>query len=303
MSQLYGVGLDIEVGRINNQFKMQIQKRGGIGIRSLGVIFRRMDFNGNRKLNQQEFTEALATFGLFPKIVEIQALMKFYDVDGDGNVCYEEFIRGLRDPLTARRKVMVDKAFALIDRNNSGSVTIEDINAIFDVSKNQDFIQGKKTRNEIFAEFLNGFDGMRGNNDGTISKQEWDDYYTDLSMSLPSDDYFVQMMESVWQICEDENATVSQEQIRFLTKTIRQKLRDFSGQQTEEMVLRNVFREFDLNENGVMTADELQALLVRFQMSVDRKYIQALLAKFDRNKNGVIEFDEFVNFIINDPYL
>ena len=303
MSQLYGVGLDIEVGRINNQFKMQIQKRGGIGIRSLGVIFRRMDFNGNRKLDQQEFTEALATFGLFPKIVEIQALMKFYDVDGDGNVCYEEFIRGLRDPLTVRRKVMVDKAFALIDRNNSGSVTIEDINAIFDVSKNQDFIQGKKTRNEIFAEFLNGFDGMRGNNDGTISKQEWDDYYTDLSMSLPSDDYFVQMMESVWQICEDENATVSQEQIRFLTKTIRQKLRDFSGQQTEEMVLRNVFREFDLNENGVMTADELQALLVRFQMSVDRKYIQALLAKFDRNKNGVIEFDEFVNFIINDPYL
>jgi len=303
MSQLYGVGLDIEVGRINNQFKMQIQKRGGIGIRSLGVIFRRMDFNGNRKLNQQEFAEALATFGLFPKIVEIQALMKFYDVDGDGNVCYEEFIRGLRDPLTARRKVMVEKAFALIDRNNSGSVTIEDINAIFDVSKNQDFIQGKKTRNEIFAEFLNGFDGMRGNNDGTISKQEWDDYYTDLSMSLPSDDYFVQMMESVWQICEDENATVSQEQIRFLTKTIRQKLRDFSGQQTEEMVLRNVFREFDLNENGVMTADELQALLVRFQMSVDRKYIQALLAKFDRNKNGVIEFDEFVNFIINDPYL
>ena len=52
---------------------------------------------------------------------------------------------------------------------------------------------------------------MRGNNDGTITKQEWDDYYTDLSMSLPSDEYFVKMMESVWQICEDETATVTQE--------------------------------------------------------------------------------------------
>ena len=62
---------------------------------------------------------------------------------------------------------------------------------------------------------------MRGNNDGTITKQEWDDYYCDLSMSLPSDEYFVRMMESVWQICEDENATVSQEQIKHLTKTIR----------------------------------------------------------------------------------
>ena len=257
MSQLYGVGLNIEVGRINNQFKMQIQKRGGIGIRSLGVIFRRMDNNGNRKLDQAEFTEALATYGLFPKVVEIQALMKYYDVDGDGNITYEEFIRGLRDGLTERRQAMVDKAFALIDRNNSGTITIADIDAIYDVSQNQDFIDGTKTRQEILEEFLNGFDGMRGNNDGTITKQEWNDYYTDLSMSLPSDEYFVKMMESVWQICEDETSSVTQEQIKFLTKTIRAKLMDFSAGQTEELVLRNVFREFDLNGDGVLGSDEL----------------------------------------------
>ena len=63
MSQLYGVGLDIEVKRINTQFKMQIQKKGGIGIRSLGVIFRQMDNNGNKKLDLEEFTQALNTFG------------------------------------------------------------------------------------------------------------------------------------------------------------------------------------------------------------------------------------------------
>ena len=83
---------------------------------------------------------------------------------------------------------------------------------------------------------------------------------------------------------------------------MRAKLLDFSGGQTEEMVLRNTFREFDLNENGVLTSDELSALLVRLQISVERKYLTALLNKFDRNGNGVIEFDEFVNFIIHDPY-
>ena len=35
-------------------------------------------------------------FRLFPKKVELQALVKYYDVDGDGNISYEEFIRGLR---------------------------------------------------------------------------------------------------------------------------------------------------------------------------------------------------------------
>jgi len=83
---------------------------------------------------------------------------------------------------------------------------------------------------------------------------------------------------------------------------MRSKLLDFSGNQTEEMVLRNTFREFDTNANGVLAADELQALLVRLQMSVERKYLTALLNKFDRNGNGVIEFEEFCNFLINDPY-
>ena len=42
---------------------MQIAKRGGIGIRSLGIIFRQMDNNGNKKLDIEEFEQALNTFG------------------------------------------------------------------------------------------------------------------------------------------------------------------------------------------------------------------------------------------------
>jgi len=45
----------------------------------------------------------LAAYGLFPKKTDIQALMKFYDTDGDGNVSYDEFLRGLRDPLSDRK--------------------------------------------------------------------------------------------------------------------------------------------------------------------------------------------------------
>ena len=60
---LYGVGLDVEVARINNQFKMYIKMRGGIGIKSLGTVFRRFDNNGNKKLDITEFEDALAECG------------------------------------------------------------------------------------------------------------------------------------------------------------------------------------------------------------------------------------------------
>lgn len=90
---------------------MQIAKRGGIGIRSLAIIFRQMDNNGNKKLDIEEFTQALNTFGIFAKVCEVQALMKFFDTNGDGNIGYEEFVSGLRIPLTPRREAMVKNAF------------------------------------------------------------------------------------------------------------------------------------------------------------------------------------------------
>ena len=116
---------------------------------------------------------------------------------------------------------MVDKAFQMMDRDGSGQLNIQDIAGIYDVSMNPEFLEGRKTREEILADFLNNFDGARGNNDGIVTKQEWDDYYTDLSMSTPSDEYFVRMMESTWQVPEEENSAVTQQTVSHLLREVK----------------------------------------------------------------------------------
>ena len=63
---------------------------------------------------------------------------------------------------------------------------------------NPEFVEGRKSKNQILSEFLNNFDGAKGNNDGVVTKEEFFDYYTDISMNLPSDEYFIRMMESTW---------------------------------------------------------------------------------------------------------
>ena len=75
---------------------------------------------------------------------------------------------------------------------------VSDIAGIYDVSQNPEFLEGRKTRDEILGEFLNNFDGPRGNNDGVVTLQEFEDYYSDLGMSTPSDEYFVRMLETTW---------------------------------------------------------------------------------------------------------
>jgi len=103
---------------------------------------------------------------------------------------------------------MVLKAFAMMDRDNSGKLTVDDIVSVFDVSMNPEFLEGRANKDQILSNFLNQFDGPRGNNDGCVTLDEFVDYYTDLSMSMPSDEYFVRMMESTWQVPEEENSQV-----------------------------------------------------------------------------------------------
>ena len=93
---LYGVGLDTTVKRLNTELKLVISQRGGINIRTLRRIFKKMDLNGNNKLDLKEFELGLASFGFFPKIVDLQALLNYYDMDRDGYINFDEFVKGLR---------------------------------------------------------------------------------------------------------------------------------------------------------------------------------------------------------------
>ena len=58
----------------------------------------------------------------------MKALHKFYDVDGDGNISYHEFVNALSDNKMSKRKTdMVDKAWSILDREGKGELTGEQI--------------------------------------------------------------------------------------------------------------------------------------------------------------------------------
>jgi Ca2+-binding EF-hand superfamily protein len=170
------------------------------------------------------------------------------------------------------------------------------------VTKSKDYQSGKKTREEILQDFLNSFDGLRGNNDGVITYQEWVDYYTDLAMSTPSDEYFVVMMEQTWCCGEDEENAIFQDKVKQLIQMMRQRLQVISNNSQEEFVLRKIFKDFDTNQSGTLTVDEMAAMLAKLGISVERKYITAMVKTLDTNKSGMLEFEEFATFLIYDPY-
>jgi len=121
-------------------------------------------------------------------------------------------------------------------------------------------------------------------------------------MSVPSDEYFIRMMEQAWAISEDEGSSVYSDEIRRVIGLIRQRLLTLSGESTEEFTLRKIFQQFDLNGSGSITLDELDAMVAKLGISVERKYITGLLKALDTNNTSTIEFEEFTNLLVNDPY-
>lgn len=48
---------------------------------------------------------------MFLKIVELQALIKYFDKDGDGFLSFREFLTFVREEMNERRKAMVLKVY------------------------------------------------------------------------------------------------------------------------------------------------------------------------------------------------
>jgi Ca2+-binding EF-hand superfamily protein len=161
---------------------------------------------------------------------------------------------------------------------------------------NPEFLEGKKTKPEILTEFLNNFDGARGNNDGCVTWDEFYDYYSDLSLSTPSDEYFIKMMESSWQIVEREDLETTKSTVKHLIAEVKTRVQQLA--RDDSKVLKKIFSEFDLSGTETLTIDEITNLIARLRISVERKYIYPFFKIVDANNSGAIEFDEFEAYIM-----
>jgi len=195
-----------------HKLKMNLKKRAG-SISKLSKTFQLMDTDRSGKLDQDEFEACLQKAGLFLSKNEAQALMKHFDIDGDRRVSCEEFLCTLREELNPRRASMVARCFEVLDRDGCGSIDAAHLKGVFCAKEHPDVISGKKTEAQVLVEFLNNFDGTTGNNDGQVTRAEWTTYYEELSMGIPNDDYFVEMLASTYMVLENAELTAQDKNV------------------------------------------------------------------------------------------
>ena len=193
--------------KIMDKFREKILSRGGKGILGLARQFKIFDDNNSGTLDLPELTKAIKDFRVDISPNEIKILFNIIDSDQTGEVSYDEFLREIRGDMNKFRTDLVDKAFSKLDTNGSGVVDMDEIKKLYNCKKHPDVINGKKTEDEVYTEFMETFQlhaalKGKGIKDREISRSEFQEYYENISASIDRDDYFELMMNNAWKLGE-----------------------------------------------------------------------------------------------------
>eukprot|EP00347_Sterkiella_histriomuscorum_P017814 403347883 len=189
-------------------FRKKVLQRGARGIIGLQRVFKNIDDDGSKSLSLQEFQKAVREFKAEVAQEDVGTLFSAFDINRDGTIQYDEFLRIIRGDLNDYRRSLVERAFKKLDRDGSGVVEVQDLVGVYNGKKHPAVIEGRKTEEQVLGEFLETFEThhniMNENErDFRVTLDEFIEYYSNVSASIDDDMYFQAMMNSAWNLSGD----------------------------------------------------------------------------------------------------
>ena len=171
---------------------------------------RELDENNEQELDLKMFKQICEEFefGLSPE--EIEELFLSFDKEERGMINYDDFIRILRGELNEKRKELVQNVFKHLDIDNKGELTIDELLSLYNPKQSLECVEQKKSKEEamkIFEESLKGNHKYLNGDEGDtkpVDSEEFEDFYESISLMIPSDELFRDVVLRTWGLIKDE---------------------------------------------------------------------------------------------------
>lgn len=292
-----------------------LRQRGAEGLQGLARNFRICDTNPkNGKLDADEVRKCLRLCRIELEHDDFAALLSHLDGDGNGVVDYDEFLKAVRGRMPICRRKLVVSVFNAIDQNGQqdGHLSVEDIAHVFDAKGHPEVKAGKRSETSVLTEMLTNFEGKKGNRDGTVTLEEWVDYYEDLSSSVEHDDHFAQIIIGAWSNLFPPKRPLEQgglplpvpkAKVDALEKLLVEAIRTRSSGASETAAVEKVFKQFDTDGSGTIAFGEFTRAMERFGLltgghgdvsGCTPDSILALFERYDPDGSGALSYDEFI---------
>ena len=184
-------------------FRTTLKKRGIRGIMAMRRAFIIADDNDSKTLTLPEFIKFCHDYRMPLSGNEINNLFEEFDTNKNGEINYEEFVSAFVGEMNERRKRLITILFETFDKNRKGVIDLDDIRNSYNPNNHPDVVSGKKTEDEVLAEFLDflqyHFSLLKSDKEQEINKiniEEFLAFFNNISAGVEDDDYFENIIKS-----------------------------------------------------------------------------------------------------------
>ena len=184
-------------------FRTAIKKRGIRGIMAMRRAFIIADENDSKTLTLPEFIKFCHDYRIPLSGNEINNLFNEFDSNKSGEINYEEFVSTFLGEMNERRKRLISILFETFDKNRKGYIDLDEIRNAYTPVNHPDVISGKKTQDEVLAEFLDNlqyhFSLLKSDKEQEIKKINFGEFlafFNNISAGIEDDDYFENVIKA-----------------------------------------------------------------------------------------------------------
>ena len=188
----------------------KLAKQGLLNLINIETRCRELDEENTQELDIKLFTKICTEFNFGLNNEEIEELFVSFDKDERGMINYDDFIRVLRGELNENRKQLIQNVFKHLDINEKGYLTIEELLNLYQAKSSLEFLEEKKSEQEAFEIFEQSLKGnhkyLNGDeaNVKNIDIEEFEDFYESVSIMIPNDNLFKEIILRTWGLIQDE---------------------------------------------------------------------------------------------------
>ena len=185
---------------VNNKVKQRLQaalKEQSGGLLGLSNLFKTYDLDGSGELSWEEFCAAMQKSGLGLSTQDVRSLFLDLDKNGNGEISYNEFVALMRGELSNNRKAIIKCVFESIDADSDGIISMTDVGQCFNPRNHPDVRAGRTTVNNLIKTF---FDSLGTVTDtGLLNLAQFMEYYANCA-AFDDDLKFSDTMKALWNL-------------------------------------------------------------------------------------------------------
>ena len=179
------------------------------GIRGLMNMHKQFIFTCPKlnAINYEEFVKTLSYQRIDLLEEDYEYLFKKFSQETNKTLLnFPAFIRGFKKVLNETRLNAVERAFTILDVDQTENLNIDDIKLKFNAFNHPDVINGIKNEDEIITEFLDCFElnynllttADNPDSSNLVTFEEFANFYEYVSFLYDDDNDFVQLVDGSW---------------------------------------------------------------------------------------------------------